>query len=577
SFFKSKKFYIPTALVVVLLSAYFYGSYKKKNAPLIYETIIAERGDLTQTVDATGKIESINGLSLRFELGGTLDVVKVAEGDVVKAGDLLASLRLAEYNAAVAQASANLNQKLAGATTEERDYYKAAMDMAAASLEQTKVDTANAVSVAESNLQTSKNNLKLAEGGENSQIVSNAYETSIATLQSSLSILTNGLTSADNILGIDNAFANDAFEEAISVLDSNKKIEATNNYLAAREANAVVQGISQYLTPMSSHTDIDSAITKMEIAFLKMNQLLISVSEVLDNTIPVANLTQASLETKKSTIDAARASVNTGYSTILTKKQSVADAKNSYDTFLVAYNKAFNDLTAAEATAVASVAAKQAAYEQAEANWRGKTVAPRAVDVAYYRAALSQAIANRDKATIKAPIDGIVTKVNKKRGEMVSMTDPVIEMLAPRYEVKVDIPETDVPKLSLENAVIITLDAFGEDHEFTGNIASIEPASTDIQDVVYYKVRVTLDDTDMEIMPGMTANVRINTADRKDVIIVPLRTVRTNGTKYVRLLVDGKEVERPVTIGLKGDDGKVEILEGLDGGEEVIVSIKAVQ
>jgi len=578
AFLKQKKFYIPVALVVVLLSAYFYGNYRKQNAPVTYDTVKAERGNLIQTVDATGKIESLNDLSLRFELGGTLDVVKVKEGDVVRAGDLLASLRLAEYNAAVAQASANLNQKLAGATLEERDYYKAAMDMAAAGLEQSKVDTANAVSSAEANLQTARNNLKLAEGGENSQIVFNAYETAIATLQSSFSVLANGLTESDNILGIDNAFANDSFESALSVLDSSKKVAAADNYFDAREANSAAQTASQHLTPMSSHTDIDSAILKMENAFLEMNQLLVSVSEVLDKTLPVANLTQTGLEAKKSTIDATRNSVNAGYSTLLTKKQSIADAKNSYNTFIVAYNKAASDLAAAQATAVATVAAKQAAFEQSVANWKGKTVAPRSVDVAYFRAALAQAIANRDKAIIKAPIDGVVTKVNLKKGEMVSMSDPVIEMLAPRYEVNVDIPETDVPKLTVDDAVNITLDAFGEDTKFTGKITSIEPASTDIQDVVYYKVRVSLDDTTQPIKPGMTANVTIQTASADNVLFVPTRAVRTNTDgvgKYVRVLAAGKEQEKTVQIGLKADDGKTEIVSGLNEGDDVIVSVKS--
>jgi len=85
-----------------------------------------------------------------------------------KAGQqILANLRLADLNAAVAQASANLNQKLAGSTNEERSYYQAAVDAAKAAWDQAKIDAQNSITVKEAAFDTAKNNLKLAEGGEN--------------------------------------------------------------------------------------------------------------------------------------------------------------------------------------------------------------------------------------------------------------------------------------------------------------------------------------------------------------------------------------------------------------------------
>jgi len=59
---------------------------------------------------------------------------------------------------------------------------------------------------------TTENNLKLAQGGESSQIVDDAYENMTAFLQSTQNNLTSALTKADNILGIDNTYVNDKFE-----------------------------------------------------------------------------------------------------------------------------------------------------------------------------------------------------------------------------------------------------------------------------------------------------------------------------------------------------------------------------
>ena len=151
SIFKTKKFYI-IAVIVLIVGAVVYSRVKKANQPVQYETVKAEKGDLTQTVEATGKVESQSDLSLRFEIPGLISGVNIKAGAQVKAGQTLANLRLAELNASVAQAQANLNQKLAGGTQSEKDYYKAVLDQAELDL-------------------------------KNSSLVSNAYEDAVTILQ----------------------------------------------------------------------------------------------------------------------------------------------------------------------------------------------------------------------------------------------------------------------------------------------------------------------------------------------------------------------------------------------------------
>lgn len=74
---------------------------QKKNAPIQYETAKVERGNLVQTVEATGKIQSANICNYVFEAAvGTLGEIKVKEGDTVKEGQLLASLRALELDVA---------------------------------------------------------------------------------------------------------------------------------------------------------------------------------------------------------------------------------------------------------------------------------------------------------------------------------------------------------------------------------------------------------------------------------------------------------------------------------------------
>lgn len=572
-FYKSKKFYIITGIAVLFVGSIVYGQIKKANTPVSYDTARVIRGTITQTVEATGEIQSSDGLSLRLETAGTIGEVKVKENDVVKAGDILIRLKSADLDAAVAQASANLQQKLAGATNEDIAYYRAAADSAKASLDQAKADGAYDIANAELAVQTAQNNLQMAEGGENSQIVTDAYEDAVASLSLSLSTMDNSITQADNILGIDNTLANNDFEDYLSTADGTKLSYANSLYPLTKNAVSLARTKILPLTTVSLHDDVDAALDEAEVALNKCVQLLVAVKEVLNATPPVGTLTQTALDTKKTAIETARLSAATYYSNTVAEKQAIRDAETSLTTYTIAYNKAVQDLANEKLSAASTIAIKEAAYSQALSNLNTKLNPPREVDVAYLRAALSQAIANRDKTVLKAPIDGVVSKVNKKRGEYVSMSDVVVEMLTPHYEVSVDIPETDVVKTKIGDVVVITLDAYGDDVKFSGKVINIDPDSTEVEDVVYYRVKVALDETDKEIKPGMTANVTVSTASRDNVLYIPIRALHTNDAgKYVRVLKENTPTDTPITIGLKADNGQVEILSGLNEGDEVIIS-----
>lgn len=513
--------YIVILLLLVGGGLWWYRGYKEKNKPPVYETVDVSKGVLKQTVDATGKIESQNDISLRFEMPGTIEVMNVKEGSNVKAGQVLTSLKMSELNASVAQAQANLNKILAGSTEEDKQYYSAAVDSAKASLDQAVADETNA-----------KNTLMVA-------------------IQASLPRLDDSLTQADNILGIDNTNANTDFKTLLSVQNPSLLGTATADYAEAKRRRDAARDLALNLASGNPNASVEQVVPVIDSAFIAFNQLLAHLSEVLKNTVTNGPFTQSVLDSKKTIIESTRTTLATQYTQFVAASQAVSNAKNL-------------------------ISIRRAAYNQALASYQSKVKPPREVDVAPYRAALSQAIAARDKAVILAPIDGIVTKVNKKIGETVNSAEVIINVLSPHFEVDVDIPETDVSKIKTGDKAVITLDAFGDEVKFGGQILSIDPGSTEVQDVVYYKVRVSLDDSDREIKPGMTANISINAAEKSDVLSVPLRSVRTrdDGTKYVRVLENGNVVEKTVVLGMKANEGKVEITSGLVAGEKIILSIK---
>lgn len=526
--FKSKKTWIVLSLIVlvfVIIFSFLNGGKKTSS----YETIKVERGNLVQTVDATGKVESANNLSLHFDGMGVVENVRVKEGDTVRAGQWLANLSLSQLNAAVAQAQASLDQKLVGATTEQ-------INVAQKQVESARVALARAEkSLSDNQLLADKN-------------LSVKYSYALNVLDDSYIKMYNAYIAVD---GIKERYFQSNDQIGLTV----KNNEEYQIKRSKDETKLVIDIAKASLKTEDINNAISIAITSLDKILVGLTVVRSSCDDAGYQNLVTAN-EKTSLDNQKSYIS--------------TSQTTVSSLKNEISILKIQNDNSFNTAQAAIDTAKAALDLQQASYDSLVAK-------PRDIDIAYYQASLDQAIASRNKAIIYAPIEGVVTKVNKKKGELISSSEAMIEMLSPHYEIDVDIPETDVVKLRTGNDATITLDALGSDVKFIGSVLSIDPASTDIQDVVYYKVKVGISDNNAEsFKSGMSADVLIKTDNRDNVLSIPYRAVLSrsgSNIKYVRILKNKNIEERTVELGLRADDGKVEILSGLVEGEEVVLKI----
>jgi RND family efflux transporter MFP subunit len=178
--------------------------------------------------------------------------------------------------------------------------------------------------------------------------------------------------------------------------------------------------------------------------------------------------------------------------------------------------------------------------------------------------------------SIIAPVDGVITQVNVEIGEQSSSANPIIQMQSNAdFEINTDIAETDIDKIKIGDKAIVTFDAFTKDKKLTGTVVEIDPSATAIQGVIYYKTKVILDAQDNKVKPGMTANLEIITAEKKDVLAVPNPAVKTNDQeeKYVDILTNTETFtteSKTIKTGLRGNT-HTEITEGLTGGESIII------
>ncbi len=572
-------------------------------------TAPVEQKNLTQSVSETGTVEADVKVEYGWEKSGRVVSIAKKVGDQVKKGDLIAALdgtsertNLAQSVASLRSAEANLNVKFAGPTPENLksaqanvDKAKAGLADAEANVQKTELNNQNSIQQAQRAVETAQNNLRSIEGGENSQIINDAYEDFVNSLKSTLTSLNQALLEADNILGVDNLFANDEYENVLGKQNGSALEIAKTSYAVAKYSIGQAQPKVLALTGSSDHSTVDSVRTVVDKAVLDMQRNLADVNAVLVATLPGNSLSSSELAALKTGILTEQGSLNTSASAITNAEQSVSSARNSLTSFKIAFDKATQDLEntkkqaeVQKTLASSNVISYQALLTQAEASLSTLVSKPREVDIASLRADVSRnraTVANAQnevaKTELRALADGVLSKLGVEVGETVTMNSPVATILSTGLAIKVDISEAEIAKVTLQDKATLTLDALGDDVKFTGVVASIEPAETKVSGVVYYKTTVVFDKEQpriAEVRPGMTANVTITTDTRENVLVVPGRSIlEKNGTKIVRVVTDkqkGKFEEREVKVGLKGDNGETEIVEGVASGQEVVTFIK---
>ena len=190
---------------------------------------------------------------------------------------------------------------------------------------------------------------------------------------------------------------------------------------------------------------------------------------------------------------------------------------------------------------------------------------------------LHQAEWRLEQATLKAPINGIVTTLFVESGEMANSGQTVIILsdLA-NLAVDVNLDETDVARIEMGMTVIVTVDAF-PGVEVSGEVIEIAPTADVQSGVVLYPVTVRLDSTELPLRSSMTVNVTFPIEERQDTLIVPFRAVETEGGQAYLTRVTATGSERvAVTMGLITDT-QIEILSGIEEGDVITVYANPIQ
>jgi HlyD family secretion protein len=215
--------------------------------------------------------------------------------------------------------------------------------------------------------------------------------------------------------------------------------------------------------------------------------------------------------------------------------------------------------------------------------------------VKFDQALVDGAKLNLGYTDIVSPVNGTVVSRNVTQGQTVaaSFQTPTLFLIATdlkKMEVDTNVSESDIGGLKEGDKSSFTVDAYPK-RVFPGKVTQVRQSPQTVQNVVTYDVVVGVDNTDLSLMPGMTASTQIVVDQRSDVLRVPNQALRyapgglagtasaaagmpTNETGKARIFVlrDGKPVAVAVEVGLD-DDSFTEIVKGdLVANDQVVIS-----
>lgn len=243
----------------------------------------------------------------------------------------------------------------------------------------------------------------------------------------------------------------------------------------------------------------------------------------------------------------------------------------------------------------------QELFDQSRLALENAHAAAAAADQGVYQAqaALRQATEDLTRTTIVAPLDGKVVQLNAREGEVVvsgtmNNAGSVIAVIADLSQILVEaeVGETEVVSVKLGQLAKIKVDAI-PDKTYGGRVVEIGSSAVVRQNagtgIRYFKVKLSIDDADDRLRPGMTSQVSIVTNTAPNVVAVPIQCVveRVPGAKsgdeddqdnddadtpkkkYVFLAEKGKAKQVEVTTGIS-DATHVAVLAGVKPGDPVI-------
>ncbi len=509
----SKKYIAGAIVVIILVSIFGLRSNNNKEIP----HFVVSKGDVIQEVLVSGNIKSANFVDLAFEKTGSIQWISKEIGETVYAGETIAYIENGSETANLEDAKAKLKS--------EQARYE---------------ELKNGGRVEEVRV-------KEIELNQNEQKLLNYYNSIPQTINDAY----NKADSAINKYA-DPLFSNDQGQNpqiSFNINDQSSKNEAETFRFKAgtslKNIGVINDDVLSNASAITKSKDVsENYLKQTKDELLIIQTFLIKASATLNQT---TNLSESDLSTYKDNMSTARANLNTSIQSLSELIDNLASQK-----ILVEKSKQELELE--------KIGATKEVLEQAEAS------------IERARASIKSAESALSKTIMRSPINGIITKQDGKTGEIIQSGIKIVSVMGKNeFEIETNIPESDLSKIKVGNLAKVTLDAFGPEKIIVAEVRDIDPAEKIVDGVSTYKTTLVFKEPTENIRSGMTADIKITTAEKKDVLAIPQKAVfMKENARFVNVIKNDSGIEqREISIGLKGTNGNFEVIEGLEEGEKI--------
>ena len=508
--------YLKWAIVLVMVAGLAYGGLRlfgsqpeETETDAFTEVVIVTRGDLTASISPTGEVVVEDRVDLTFDVNKTeLIELLVTAGQQVQEGDVLARIDASGLERDLDQAEANM--------LSAQDKLEDALEPYS-ELDQKKAELA--VARAEVALRQAQDALDEIVNPDIEALEEKVRqaEYSLESAQLNLKLTQTSSQVGRNVRDLQYAVSwhERDYNNLKAKYDQGKINAETLSDKWEELDNLDRQLAAAEANAQSSLSDAEDRVSQAEEALAEAQEVLEDVLDALKIAEAQSNLEQAEYD--------------------------LAKAKDELDEILAGPKT--KDINLAQARYDSAVAAHEEALEAVE------------------------------NATMVAPFAGTVISTGAEVGDKVN-TNRVIVTLADldALEITAWIDETKISQVKAGQKVAITFDAFSG-QLFTGEVLEAPLEGTLQSNIVTYEVPVSLEGAeDINITPGMTANLTIITGQTEDAVLVSALAIQQGEDGNVVILQDaeGSTVVTPVQVGLSNST-YVEILRGLNEGDQVLV------
>ncbi|MDD2487709.1 MAG: efflux RND transporter periplasmic adaptor subunit [Candidatus Gracilibacteria bacterium] len=583
--------------------------------PGIIDTILKNEGDEIKKGEIIASLDS-EYLDLAIDKAKIALQIAEANYNLKKRGGTADDINISQKQLESSQASydSTLSQTDMDIRIAE-DNYKISgenLDNAKKQAEINVINSENNLDTAKLDLSTAENNLKSITIQEDEKYM-NSENKLLMEAGQLITIIEKNLFDIDSLLGITdgNKSLNDIYEVYLGAKKPSVKLEAENSY---REAKTEFDRFYSEWKIFRQNTDLakleEYSLRLKNIASLTNKSLNYSL-ETLKNSISSSVFSQSSLDSIQLNFENALLNLKNETSSFASTIQTTQELKTSKDLKINSAKDLISSLTqklkisesALQKTILenqvsinvstqkldqskmaldnskikkdTSLIKEKSQIEISKSMLDGKKGAdmlelePLYMAIISAKKNLEEAEKKKEDSFLRSPIDGKIAKISGKAGETtINLKESFATIINDKtFFVESQVAEEDIIKVKKGQKVYITFDAI-EGLSVSGEVIyTSEKADIDLNGVVSYKTQIVFSSDDKRIREGMTATGEFITKEVKNVLVIPVQSVKTINGKPSVLLENGQY--KTVMTGFT-DSKMVEVISGLSRGDNIL-------